>query len=132
MINNMHLLKVDPSKIQAMIVSHGHIDHYGGLIGFLEKHRGKLPADVKLYAGGEDNFCHRVSATQQAGQFGGFHLGPAPADYLTQVVAEIKKLQPDVLIPMHCSGLNFLLEARQQMPGSVINTSTGSKLIFSA
>jgi 7,8-dihydropterin-6-yl-methyl-4-(beta-D-ribofuranosyl)aminobenzene 5'-phosphate synthase len=33
---------------------------------------------------------------------------------------------------MHCSGLNFLLEARQQMPGSVINTSTGSKLTFSA
>ena len=63
---------------------------------------------------------------------GGFHLGPAPPDYLTQVVAEIKKLEPDVLIPMHCSGLNFLLEARQQMPGSVINTSTGSKLIFSA
>ena len=62
----------------------------------------------------------------------GFHLGPAPADYLTQVVAEIKKLEPDVLIPMHCSGLNFLLEARQQMPGSVVNTSTGSKLIFSA
>src|SRR6185295_14674867 len=43
---------------------------------------------------------------------GGFHLGPAPADYLTQVVAEIKKLEPDVLIPMHCSGLNFLIEAR--------------------
>ena len=60
-LNNMDLLKVDPSKIQAMIVSHGHIDHYGGLIGFLEKHRAKLPADVKLYAGGEDNFCHRVS-----------------------------------------------------------------------
>ena len=63
---------------------------------------------------------------------GGFHLGPAPADYLKQVVAEIKKLEPDVLIPMHCSGLNFLLEARAQMPGSVINTSTGSRLIFSA
>src|SRR3954447_13202693 len=29
-------------------------------------------------------------------------------------------------------GLNFLLEARAQMPGSVINTSTGSRLIFSA
>ena len=43
-----------------------------------------------------------------------------------------QKLEPDVLIPMHCSGLNFLLEARAQMPGSVINTSTGSKLIFSA
>jgi 7,8-dihydropterin-6-yl-methyl-4-(beta-D-ribofuranosyl)aminobenzene 5'-phosphate synthase len=63
---------------------------------------------------------------------GGFHLGPAPTDYLKQVIAEIKKLEPDVLVPMHCSGLNFTLEAQGQMPGSVISTSTGSRLIFSA
>jgi 7,8-dihydropterin-6-yl-methyl-4-(beta-D-ribofuranosyl)aminobenzene 5'-phosphate synthase len=63
---------------------------------------------------------------------GGFHLGPAPADYLKQVLAEIKKLEPDVLIPMHCSGLNFILEARAQMPGNVVSTSTGSRLIFGA
>jgi 7,8-dihydropterin-6-yl-methyl-4-(beta-D-ribofuranosyl)aminobenzene 5'-phosphate synthase len=69
-INNMSLLKVDPGKIQAMIVSHGHIDHYGGLVGFLDRYRSVLPADVRLYAGGEDNFCHRVSATPVAGQFG--------------------------------------------------------------
>ena len=69
-INNMGLLKVDPSKIQAMIVSHGHIDHYGGLVGFLDRYRSVLPADVRLYAGGEDNFCHRVSASPTAGQFG--------------------------------------------------------------
>jgi len=37
-----------------------------------------------------------------------------------------------VLIPMHCSGLNFILEAQAQMPSSVISTSTGSKLTFAA
>ena len=255
-INNIGLLKVDPATLNALIVSHGHIDHYGGLIGFLERYRDVLPADVKLYAGGEDNFCHRVSrattgafgeggvldrkqiaaqkvqtilcetptvieghafttgkikrnsvervlpntfvdykpesagcdfghytAAELQGNFqpdehvhehatcfnirgkglvvisscghvgivnsvrqaqeisgiqkvhavvGGFHLGPAPADYLKQIVGEIKKLEPDVVIPMHCSGLNFLLEARAQMPDNVINVSTGSRLTFSA
>jgi 7,8-dihydropterin-6-yl-methyl-4-(beta-D-ribofuranosyl)aminobenzene 5'-phosphate synthase len=256
LINNIGLLKVDPGRIQALIVSHGHVDHYGGLIGFLEKYRSVLPADVKLYAGGEDNFCHRLrgttpgqlgengtlvrreidaqkvttvlcetptvieghafttgkirrngiervlpngfvdytkeSASCEYGHYtaaelqgkmvpdehvhehatcfnirgkglvvisscghvgivnsvrqaqevsgiqkvhaivGGFHLGPAPADYVKQVIAEIRKLEPDVLVPMHCSGLNFTLEAQAQMPNSVISTSTGSKLTFSA
>ena len=256
LLNNMALVGVDPSKLDALIVSHGHYDHFGGLNGFLDKFRDKLPADVKLYAGGEDNFCHRVSATPTKGQFtdfgtldrrqlaaqrvttvlcetptviaghafttgkinrrsvervlpntwvefgikdglgcnashylpaeldgkivpdehihehatcfnvldfglvvisscghvgivnsvkqaqevsgiqkvhaivGGFHLGPAPKDYLTEVVAEIKKLDPDVVVPMHCSGLNFVQEATAQMGDKVLVTTTGSRLSF--
>jgi 7,8-dihydropterin-6-yl-methyl-4-(beta-D-ribofuranosyl)aminobenzene 5'-phosphate synthase len=61
---------------------------------------------------------------------GGFHLGPAPKDYLTQVVGEIRKLEPDVLLPMHCSGLNFVAEARAQMPNNVLVTTTGSRITF--
>ena len=253
--NNMELIGVDPRKLDALIVSHGHFDHFGGLMAFLDKYRGMLPGDVKLYAGGEDNFCHRVQGAP--GQFsdfgtldrrelaarkvtpvlaegpvviaghafttgkiarnsiervlpntsvefgikdglgcnsaqylpgmegkivpdqhlhehatcfnvkgrglvvisscghagivnsvrqaqevsgvekvhaivGGFHLGPAPKDYLAQVVGEIKKLKPDVLIPMHCSGLNFVQEARAQMPENVLVTTTGSRITFGA
>ena len=38
---------------------------------------------------------------------GGFDLGPAPVPYIAQAVAELKALEPDVIVPMHCSGLNY-------------------------
>ena len=68
LLNNIEIIGVEPKKIDAMVVSHGHFDHYGGLIGFLDKYRAVLPADIKLYAGGEDNFCHRLSGTGVPGQ----------------------------------------------------------------
>src|SRR6476469_5808061 len=40
---NMELLKIDPSKIDTLIMSHGHFDHWGGLLGFLDKPRKVLP-----------------------------------------------------------------------------------------
>jgi 7,8-dihydropterin-6-yl-methyl-4-(beta-D-ribofuranosyl)aminobenzene 5'-phosphate synthase len=52
-----------------MIASHGHFDHFGGMIGFLDKHRDKLPADLPLYIGGEDLFCVRQNATATPGHF---------------------------------------------------------------
>lgn len=254
---NMELQKIDPRKINAMVLSHGHNDHWGGLVGFLDKQRSLLPADLTLYAGGEDNFCRRVagnapgpfsdrgvldrremaahrvklvlaqtptvienhafttgqikrasiervlpntmvefaqkdglgcdmshfSPAEQLGKVmadqhvhehatcfnvkdrglvvasscghvgivnsvrqaqevsgvqkihaivGGFHLGPAPADYLNQVVAEIKKLQPDVVIPMHCSGANFTQAVREQMPDKLVLATIGSRIRFGA
>jgi 7,8-dihydropterin-6-yl-methyl-4-(beta-D-ribofuranosyl)aminobenzene 5'-phosphate synthase len=35
---------VEPKNLDALIVSHGHFNHYGGLIGFLYKYRSVLSA----------------------------------------------------------------------------------------
>lgn len=57
--NNLAYMGQDPAKFQHFIVSHGHGDHWGGLVGFVEKNRDKLPKDMVLHIGGEDLFCAR-------------------------------------------------------------------------
>jgi 7,8-dihydropterin-6-yl-methyl-4-(beta-D-ribofuranosyl)aminobenzene 5'-phosphate synthase len=261
--NNLKLLKIDPAAIDALILSHGHLDHLGGLVGFLQANRTAMHENLMLYVGGEDVFCHRVQ--QQAdGSFapygvldrhalkalnvqpilselpiiiedhafttgivprtsiehvlpntfvvfgqtdgvgcdtikygddhhftaeelagtpvpdqhwhehatcfqvgdrglvvitscghagiintvrraqeitgiekihalcGDFHLAPAPQVYLENIMTELSKLDIDHLIPMHCSGSNFLETAKREMPEKLILCTTGSKFTFTA
>lgn len=41
------------------MLSHGHQDHFGGLVGFLQTHSGKLKPKLPLFVGGEGCFCAR-------------------------------------------------------------------------
>jgi 7,8-dihydropterin-6-yl-methyl-4-(beta-D-ribofuranosyl)aminobenzene 5'-phosphate synthase len=97
LINNIALLRIDPGKLRALIVSHGHVDHYGGLIGFLGQYRNALPADIKLYAGGEDNFCHRLSGTTpgQLGENGTLERRQIDAHRVTTVLCETPTVVAD-------------------------------------
>jgi 7,8-dihydropterin-6-yl-methyl-4-(beta-D-ribofuranosyl)aminobenzene 5'-phosphate synthase len=59
LFHNLDLLKIEPAAIDALVVSHGHFDHFGGLVPFLKRDRGKMRGELPLYVGGENTFCYR-------------------------------------------------------------------------
>jgi 7,8-dihydropterin-6-yl-methyl-4-(beta-D-ribofuranosyl)aminobenzene 5'-phosphate synthase len=71
LLNNLALLGVDPSKLDAIALSHGHFDHFGGMVGFLEATKGKLRRDLPFYLGSEECFCTReLNVPGNPGKFG--------------------------------------------------------------
>lgn len=256
-LNNLDILKIDTASLDALILSHGHFDHFAGLIPLLKRDRAKMRRDMPLYLGGEDTFCYRwaelpngqrlyagvldrrdlnaanvrlvqiekptvieghafttgaiprvtfetpgpatkveigmregagcdashFSKEEQEGKIvadrfrtehatcfnvkdrglvvisscghagivnsvkqaqtvsgeqkvhaviGGFHLAPTPEPYQAQVVQALKEINPDWMIPMHCSGATFARMAQEAMPGKVIVSYTGTRYIFGA
>lgn len=71
LINNANLVGIDPAALDALVLSHGHYDHFGGLAGFLKQNQDKLKAKLPIYVGGEEAFCSREwTAPPVHGDFG--------------------------------------------------------------
>jgi 7,8-dihydropterin-6-yl-methyl-4-(beta-D-ribofuranosyl)aminobenzene 5'-phosphate synthase len=253
LLNNMSILKIDPAIFDALVLSHGHYDHFGGMVGFLNASRGKLKDKMPFFVGGEDCFClrknaggnfgaldrkaildanlslmmaegsaivadhafttgrigqrsfekplqptmeivgifdgfgcypekmpaaknigayipddfdheiatnylvkdkglvvltscsHRgvINAIKQAQEvsgvkkihavIGGFHIVPPLGDdYIRQTIEAFKEINPDYLIPAHCTGDRFYDLARMEMPDKVIHSAVGTRFIFAA
>lgn len=61
---------------------------------------------------------------------GGFHLAPQKDDYVRQTVAALKEVDPDFVIPMHCTGDVFIEIPHKEMPEKFIRSYTGSQYVF--
>jgi 7,8-dihydropterin-6-yl-methyl-4-(beta-D-ribofuranosyl)aminobenzene 5'-phosphate synthase len=64
---------------------------------------------------------------------GGFHIVPPLGDdYIQNTIAAFQEINPDHLIPAHCSGDRFYDLARAAMPDKVIHSAVGTRFIFEA
>src|SRR5215831_16291372 len=83
--NNVSVLKLDPTELDALVLSHGHYDHFGGLTGFLAANKGKLKRKLSFFVGGEDCFCTRETP---AGQYGALDRKAIMYAHLELMLAE--------------------------------------------
>lgn len=62
---------------------------------------------------------------------GGFHLtGPAFAPIIRPTVDAMKRIDPDYVVPMHCTGWDAINRFAEEMPGKFILNTVGTKYIL--
>ena len=60
---------------------------------------------------------------------GGFHLsGPIFEPIIEKTITEFKKIKPEVIIPMHCTGWEAIKRFSQEFPASFVLNSVGTKI----
>ncbi len=87
-------------------------------------HRGVVNAVRRAIAVSGVNKVHAV--------LGGLHLAPHKEDYVRYTVLALKELDPNAVVPMHCTGEAFMEIAAREMPGKVVRSYTGSRYVFGA
>jgi 7,8-dihydropterin-6-yl-methyl-4-(beta-D-ribofuranosyl)aminobenzene 5'-phosphate synthase len=263
LLNNYSAVKINPARASALIVSHGHTDHFGGMLDMARSVKEWATPGLTVYAGGEDTFCHRwvvgaegqradygqldrpalealgfqvvlarqpnvvaghaltsgqipritdfesspANARIEAGEIGsgceaslhfpagtvqveaqpgelvqdifwgeqatayhvagrglviisscghagiintvrqvqaatgiekvhavmgGWHLAPAPDATVARTVDALKQIDPDYLIPMHCTGPNTIAAIQRELPDKLVMPSTGTRIVFGA
>ncbi len=63
---------------------------------------------------------------------GGFHLNGAEEEVVEQTVAGLAELEPDIMVPMHCTGIPAMESLRRRLPGMVLYNAVGSRYTFAA
>ena len=63
---------------------------------------------------------------------GGFHLGGPPFEpIIDRTIKELKREDPDVIVPMHCTGWKAIQRVSEVFPEAFVLNSVGSKITLS-
>ena len=62
---------------------------------------------------------------------GGFHLsGPLFEPLVDRTIDDLKKINPKVLVPTHCTGSNAMFTIRKEMPDAFVHNCVGTRYVF--
>jgi 7,8-dihydropterin-6-yl-methyl-4-(beta-D-ribofuranosyl)aminobenzene 5'-phosphate synthase len=76
------------------------------------------------------HLCKITGTNKIHAVMGGFHL-PGPDRTVAEcTIAEMKKIAPDFVSPMHCTGWNAINRFSVEMPGQFILNSVGTTYLF--
>jgi len=76
--------------------------------------------------------CQAVAQTSKVhAVLGGFHLtGPIFEPIIGPTIEEMKKIGPDFVMPMHCTGWQAINQFAREMPKQFILTTVGTTYVF--
>jgi 7,8-dihydropterin-6-yl-methyl-4-(beta-D-ribofuranosyl)aminobenzene 5'-phosphate synthase len=63
---------------------------------------------------------------------GGFHLISAKPEVIQNTVADIKAMNPDYVVPTHCTGFTAMTAFSREMPNQFIINTAGTKYVITA
>jgi 7,8-dihydropterin-6-yl-methyl-4-(beta-D-ribofuranosyl)aminobenzene 5'-phosphate synthase len=61
---------------------------------------------------------------------GGFHLATSEEQQTESTIKDLKKLDPAVLLPGHCTGWRAKFAIERLMPGTLVPCTVGIKITF--
>jgi 7,8-dihydropterin-6-yl-methyl-4-(beta-D-ribofuranosyl)aminobenzene 5'-phosphate synthase len=102
---------------------------------YLVKDRGLVVITSCGHAGVVNSVRHvqKISGVDKVHAIvGGFHLAPAPDEVVAKTVAAFRAIDPDYILPAHCTGLNTLIAVHRELPAKLVTPSTGTRVIFGA